>query len=186
EGLRGGAGRGPGQAGPDRGDIDHRVAGFLQDAGAGRDARTGYRRVRGTAGLRADVVQFPPGRGGGGVAVVRDQPEQAASLRVHDRVGRVETRWSPGPRTVAAGPPQVVTAAAVVGDLRAAGQPLAEQPGRTDHARKLARHRPGRPHQGYVLADLPVLVSVAGDHDRFWPALPGRVIEVVQVGAPDT
>src|SRR6202020_2928232 len=40
--------------------------------------------------------------------------------------------------------------------------------------------------QGHVLADLPVLLTVAGDHERSGPALPGRVIEVVQLGAPDT
>src|ERR1035437_9997028 len=39
---------------------------------------------------------------------------------------------------------------------------------------------------GHVLADLPVLLAVAGDHERSGPALPGRVIEVVQLGAPDT
>src|ERR1017187_2073950 len=37
EGLRGGAGRGPGQAGYPHGGVDQRVAGFLDDAGAGRD-----------------------------------------------------------------------------------------------------------------------------------------------------
>ena len=34
--------------------------------------------------------------------------------------------------------------------------------------------------------DPPVLLSVAGHHERSGPALPGRVIEVVQLGAPDT
>src|SRR6266496_820856 len=75
EGLRGGAGRGPGQARYPRGGVDQRVAGFLDDAGAGRDVRAESGRVRGTAGLRGDVVQFPPFRGG--VAVVRDQPERS-------------------------------------------------------------------------------------------------------------
>src|ERR1700685_2965058 len=80
EGLRGGAGRGPGPAGYPRGGVDPRVAGFLEDAGAGRDVRAESGRVSGIAWLRGDAVQFPPFRGG--VAVVRAQPEQAARLRV--------------------------------------------------------------------------------------------------------
>src|SRR5947208_2124389 len=145
-GLRGGAGGGPGQAEYVRGVVDQRVAGFLDDAGARRDVRAESGRVRGTARLRGDVVQFPPFRGG--VAVVRDQPEQAAGLGVHDRVDRVEHRRPLVRPTVAAGYPQVVGGATVVGDLHAAGQPLAEQPGRADQVRETAPHRPSRSSEG--------------------------------------
>src|SRR3974377_1874888 len=50
EGLRGGAGRGPGQAGHDRGGVDHRVAGFLDDAAAGREVRAESARGGGLPG----------------------------------------------------------------------------------------------------------------------------------------
>jgi len=59
EGLRGGVGRGPGHAGHDRGGVGHRVAGFLGDAGAGRDVRAESGRVSGLAGLRGDADLLP-------------------------------------------------------------------------------------------------------------------------------
>ena len=64
DGLEGGTGRGAGQAGNCRGVIGDGVAGFLHDAGAGRDVRAESGRVSGIAGLRGDVVQFPPFRAG--------------------------------------------------------------------------------------------------------------------------
>src|ERR1700728_4615620 len=53
DGLGGGAGRGSLHAGDDRGGVGDQVAGFLHDAGAGRDVHPEL--VRG-GGVRADVV----------------------------------------------------------------------------------------------------------------------------------
>ena len=61
DGLGGGAGGGAGQAGHDRDGVGDRVAGFLHDAGAGRDAGPELVRPATVTGPSSSRV-YPPSR----------------------------------------------------------------------------------------------------------------------------
>ena len=167
--------------------VGERVAGFLHDAGAGRGRDPEVILV---ARFGTDVVELPPG--GGGVADVGDQPEQAAGLGIHDHVDREEEHRSKVHELSAqelsaggAGHAKLAGAAAAVGDVQGAGQTAAEQPARVDEVGDRSPQRPGRADQGPVLVDMPAALAVAGDHPRGAPVIAARVVDAVPVRAAD-
>src|SRR5208337_656740 len=74
---------------------------------------------------------------------------------------------------------------AAVGELRAAGQPAAEQPARVGQERDVVPQGSGRADHGPVLVDPPAALAVAGDRRRIYAARTGREVEAVPVRAAD-